>query len=101
MQSKRAEKIQGFHGAQKIVWKHSRKEWGESIVTITRMVINAGPTRRKPKSGDTKLIRGVLHVRKQARCESGQYKGAMIVNNGRPVYEWVATIQQEGGKHEL
>ena len=47
------------------------------------------PRRRKPKVGDTKLIKGVLHIRQWARATSGYERGALIVRNGRPVYEWV------------
>lgn len=57
--------------------------------TITRMVITSGPARKQPRAGDTKMIRGVLHVRRQARCQFGPHKGALLANNGRPVWEWV------------
>lgn len=61
---------------------------------ITRMVVSTSPARKKPKAGDTKMIGGVLHVRQQERCASGPYKGALIVSNGRPVYEWVPASQE-------
>lgn len=56
---------------------------------VTSMRLSTAPARKKPKAGDTKLIGGVLHVRKQARMEFGPHKGAYLVNNGRPVWEWV------------
>jgi hypothetical protein len=48
------------------------------------------PPRHRPRSGDTKVIRGVLHIRRQSMCRA--WPGAKLsglVNNGRPVYEWV------------
>lgn len=56
---------------------------------VTSMRLSTAPTRKKPKAGDTRMIRGVLHTRRQARMEFGPHKGAHLVNNGRPVWEWV------------
>ena len=47
------------------------------------------PKRRRPKVGDMKMIRGVLHMRRWSRATYGAERGALIVSNGRPVYEWV------------
>lgn len=56
---------------------------------VTRVALSTAPARRKPQSGDTKMVKGVMYVRRQARCADGPYRGAMLVNNGRPVWEWV------------
>ena len=45
--------------------------------------------RRRPKVGDMKTIRGVLHVRQWKRATCGPHRGALIVASGRPVFEWV------------
>lgn len=47
------------------------------------------PPRRKPKVGDTKVVRGVKYVRQFARAKSGPERGALIVSSGRYRYEWV------------
>lgn len=67
---------------------------------VTSMRLSTAPTRKKPKAGDTKMIRGVLHVRKQARMVDGPYRGAYLVNNGRPVWEWVAASVAAHGEGE-
>lgn len=66
---------------------------------VTSMTIYSGPARKKPKAGDTKMIRGVLHVRRQARVEFGPHKGALIVSNSRPVWEWVVASNSAEGAH--
>lgn len=43
-----------------------------------------GSPPRRPKAGDEKMIRGVLHVRQQE-----MYSGMHVVSNGKPVWEWV------------
>lgn len=43
-----------------------------------------GSPPRRPKAGDEKMIRGVLHVRQQE-----MHRGMSVVSNGRPVWEWV------------
>lgn len=65
---------------------------------VTRIKVSSTPTRAKPKAGDTKVIRGVLHIRRQERCTDGPYRGALLVNNGRPVYEWVPAQQAKQGE---
>lgn len=55
-----------------------------------RIRIVTSPRRRRPKISDTKMIRGVLHVRRWSRAKHGYARGALIVTNGRPVFEWVA-----------
>lgn len=59
--------------------------------------ISYAPARKKPKAGDEKMIKGVLHVRKQAY--SKEY-GAHVVSNGRPVYEWVPKVNQQPAGQE-
>lgn len=54
-----------------------------------RIHISTGPARKKPKVGDEKVIKGALHVRERDRVRSGPYAGALLSNNGRPVYIWV------------
>ena len=56
-----------------------------------------GKSRPKPRVGDRKVIRGVEHVRQFQRVQSGPYRGAYIVNNGRPCYEWVPVESKEPG----
>lgn len=60
-------------------------------MAVTHITIHTGLARKKPTAGDTKTIGGVLHVRKQSRVGFGPHRGALIVSNGRPVYEWVPT----------
>ena len=62
---------------------------------ITSMTFSTAPARPKPKAGDTKTIRGVLHVRKQSRVEVGPHRGALVMSYGRPVYEWVPVTNNE------
>jgi len=50
-----------------------------------RITISYPPKRKPPKAGDKKVIKGVPCVRRQCRTKDGAY----LVNNGRPVYEWV------------
>lgn len=51
-----------------------------------RIHIRTAPLRRKPMAGDEKMIKGVLYIRQQ---QYSQMHKAMIVSNGRPVWEWV------------
>ena len=53
------------------------------IDSITYTMRRGSPPRR-PKAGDEKMIRGVLHVRQQVK-----HGKASVVSNGRPVWEWV------------
>ena len=64
-------------------------------MAVTSMRISTAPARKKPKAGDTKMIGGVLHVRRRARIEFGPHRGAYIVNNGRPVWEWTPAKAEE------
>lgn len=52
---------------------------------MTTIRITYGPVRKKPKAGDEKVIKGVLHVRQQVKTSSGGY----LVAHGKPVWEWV------------
>lgn len=54
-----------------------------------RIHVVSGNARRKPQAGDTKTVRGVEMIRQQQRATAGPHKGAYIVSNGRPVWEWV------------
>lgn len=45
--------------------------------------------RRRPREGDTRTIRGVLHIRRWRRATFGPGAGSLVVANGRPVFEWV------------
>lgn len=47
------------------------------------------PSRPKPKVGDRRMLRGVEHVRLLEVVKSGPHKGAHVVSNGRPCFEWV------------
>ena len=49
-----------------------------------RVTICRGSSRRKPQSGDVKVVRGKRYVRQQVMTRDGYH-----VRNGRPVYEWV------------
>lgn len=56
---------------------------------VTRMVMRFGCQQRKqPREGDTKVVKGVKYVRQQVREAR---TGAGYVQNGRPVFEWVAS----------
>ena len=51
-----------------------------------RVHITTSPSRKKPKAGDRRYLkgRGVWQVRQQQK-----HGGAYLVSNGRPVWEWV------------
>lgn len=54
-----------------------------------RVTLNSRPPRKKPQTGDTKIVRGQKMVRRQRRAyERGQFIG-YCVRNSRPQYEWV------------
>lgn len=59
------------------------------------MRIHITTTKRavKPKTGDEKIVKGVIMVRQQVRS---QFDRAYIVSNGRPVFEWV----EKGGEKD-
>ncbi len=54
------------------------------------------PPKDPPKEGDRKMIKGVMHVRRQMMTRSmGQL--CSLVSRGRPVYEWVTEeVYKEG-----
>lgn len=54
---------------------------------ISSIRFYSGPIRKRPKEGDEKIDKktGKTLVRRQCRTKDGAY----IVNNGRPVLEWV------------
>lgn len=51
-----------------------------------RITIHTGPIRKKPRSGDEKVVKGVTYIRQQ---QYSQRDRAWCVSNGRPVWEWV------------
>lgn len=51
-----------------------------------RITITTAPLRKKPKSGDKKIIKGVTYVRRHRR---GGFCNGLMMSGGRPVYEWV------------
>lgn len=61
---------------------------GDYSVSISpkRIVVKRmGKPRKQPKAGDTKLVRGKVHVRRQQW--SNHYKG-YLVSRGKPLWEW-------------
>jgi len=58
---------------------------------ITSITFSSAPARRKPQAGDLKTLKrdGKTYIRQQQRCYHGPGRGAMVVSNGRPVWEWV------------
>jgi hypothetical protein len=55
---------------------------------IARITITSTRSRARPRIGDRKLIKGVLHERRQ---DTVRLYGQLhyVVNNGRPVCSWV------------
>ena len=64
---------------------------------VTSISMTAGPTRKKPRAGDRKIIKGVEHIRIPATVKTGPYRGSHIVSNGRACFEWVPAKEQQGG----
>lgn len=60
-----------------------------------RIYIINSPKRVKQRAGDRKIIHGIEHVRQQVRVKHGPHTGALVVSNGRPVYQWVQV--EKGG----
>lgn len=57
---------------------------------IDSLRFSTAPSRKKPKAGDEKVVKGVTMIRQQQRVRPGlPYAGAYLVSNGRPVWEWV------------
>lgn len=56
----------------------------EPRIDSIKLTFRRGSPPRRPKAGDEKMIRGVLHVRQQE-----MHQGMSVVSNGRPVWEWV------------
>lgn len=57
-----------------------------------RIHISSGPTRRKPKAGDLRYLKGrmVWQIRQQREVPQGMpHAGAGLVSNGRPLWKWV------------
>jgi hypothetical protein len=50
------------------------------------------PPRRECRVGDTKLIKGVMHVRKERKDPRSR---ATVVSNGKVCYEWVPVNETE------
>ena len=55
---------------------------------ITSIHYTTTPSRKKPAAGDEKFVKrtGKTMIRQQVRC---RFYRAMVVSNGRPVWEWV------------
>lgn len=56
---------------------------------MTRVRFIYGPARPKPRVGDTRMIRGVEHVRV---LRPATFQGRVIghqVSGGRPLFDWV------------
>ncbi len=55
-----------------------------------RIIINTGSTRKRPRAGDTKVVKGVTYVRqiKYAYAPNGERIG-FDCTGGRQRYEWV------------
>lgn len=57
---------------------------------VTRMVFSYGQPRKKPKEGDTKVVKGIKYVRKQVIYHD--YNGKAIgyaVSRSGPIFEWI------------
>lgn len=52
--------------------------------------ISYAGSRKKPKAGDEKIVKGVTMIRQQRRVPPGMpHAGAYIVSSGKPCWEWV------------
>jgi hypothetical protein len=58
-----------------------------------RIHIRTGPVRKKPHSGDERVVKGITHIRQQVYSEINR---AYVVSNGKPVFEWV----EKGGERD-
>jgi hypothetical protein len=58
-----------------------------------KITVSSCTVRKKPKSGDEKVVKGVTYIRQQ---EYSKTYGAYVVSNGRPVWEWV----EKGGDRD-
>ena len=63
---------------------------------IEKMTILYRPKKPRPREGDTKTKNGKLFVRRQVIVSVGSSR-ACLVNNGKPVFEWVAA-QEDASK---
>ena len=59
-----------------------------SVRSITITFGPAKPRKPRPRIGDRKMIRGVLHERRQDIAEHFGTR-CYVVSNGRPVCSWV------------
>lgn len=61
---------------------------------VTKLTIHLRTTapKARPRIGDRKVIRGVLHVRTQdvARDPTGRVIGSLVDGRGRPMCSWVS-----------
>ena len=57
---------------------------------IDKMVIvySRTPEQEEPKEGDRRMIKGVMHVRRQATVMNLGER-CYLVSRGKPVFEWV------------
>ena len=64
---------------------------------ITSIRFSSAPERKKPKSGDERYLkgRGVTQIRQQ---EYSKMYCALVVSNGRPVWEWVDKGSEQIGR---
>lgn len=54
-----------------------------------RITITSAPARKKPRVGDKKLIKGVMHVRRPKMAYFGDQCVGFDCTGGRQRYEWV------------
>lgn len=63
------------------------------LMSVTKMTVWYGPkaTKPRPRIGDRKVIRGVMHVRRQdlAHDPAGRVIGSMVDSRGRAACSWV------------
>lgn len=62
------------------------------LMSVMKMTIRYGAVPKpRPRIGDRKVIRGVVHVRTQdvARDPAGRVIGSLVDGRGRPMCSWV------------
>ncbi len=68
---------------------------------ITSIRIYSGPERKKPASGDRKVVKGVEYVRRPHIIQAGLHKGAWLHSGSRPCYRWIPVSECPQIKREL
>lgn len=59
-------------------------------MSTTRIHITSGQSRKKPKAGDEKIVKGVTMIRQQLRVPTGlPHAGAYMVGSSGPLWELV------------